>query len=81
MAMVLTSAAVLVDGGLFEEPPVARTMMRTITRIATSAPPHLKACRIRLARSSAARRSAAFRCSSARRCALDFVPLVMVRPI
>ena len=38
MGVVLTSAAVLVDGVFFEE-PVARTTMRTITRSTTSALP------------------------------------------
>ena len=56
-------------------------MTRITTRTTTSAPPYLTVERTRLARNSAARRSAALRCDSARRCALDCVPLVIVATI
>ena len=78
---VLTSAADLAGGGLVGRPAVTSTMMRTITAMITTTRAVPARVRIRLARSSAARRSAAFRCDSARRCALDCVPLVIVRPI
>jgi len=80
IGVVLTSAAVLDAVALGDELVTAK-MMTTITAMTPTAAPYLKVSRTLLARNSAARRSAAFRWSSVRRCALDCLALVIVRTI
>jgi hypothetical protein len=64
-------------GVLGLEPPVTTRISTTTSPMTTTAPPTRVPMRIRCLRSSAARRSAFWRCVSVRRCAFDCFPLVI----
>jgi hypothetical protein len=79
MGTVSATFGFFCEGGMegLEPGLTTRTMMTAITTSGTTMALTLPASLSRLARNSAARRSAARCCDSALRCALDWLPLVI----